>query len=236
MVKGQIETDNLPKTGYTKATPNFYMLNAGAMVENLAWTAGESGGAGKWSYDRIGATSGGNKLTLKNEYRQVQVDGVMAKTVGSDQIESTEGTFEINALELTSENFKRMLLAETVDDAEVKKLYPDTYDIIRPTEKIGATAYVKNLAYIGTVQGSELPIIIIMHNAICTSGLEIEPKDGEDIIIPMTFEARAGEDDIENAALPITILYPKGVGTDAAAGKQAAMNFSSDTSDLTDEE
>lgn len=202
---GKLETEKLPKTGYSKASPSFYMLNAGAIVENLEWDNETS----KWTYDRVGATSGGNKLTLKNEYRQVKVDGIMAKTVGSDQIESTEGTFEINALELTLENFKRMLLAEVVTDANELKKYPSTYEVIKPMEKIKESAYVKNLAYIGTIAGSNDPIIIIMHHAICTSGLELEPKDGEDIVIPMTFEVRAGEDDIENAALPITILYPK---------------------------
>lgn len=213
-------SEQLPRTGYTKQTPNLFLLGAGSIVENLEWDAETQ----KWSYDKIGATSGGNKLTLKNEYRQAQIDGVLAKTVGSDQIESTEGTFEINAIEFTAENFKRMLLAETVTDAEETAKYPDTYDVIKPKDRIDSSVYVKNLAYIGRVQGSNENIVVIMHNAICTSGLEIEPKDGEDNIIPMTFEARAGEDDIESASLPITILYPKDLNGTVAGRSMKQAN------------
>lgn len=198
----KITNENLPKTGYTSKTPDKFLLNAGAWVKNLEWVKEEE----KWSYDLIGATSDGSKLTMKNTYRQVPVDGIMTTPVGADMIEETEGTFELNMIEHTLENLKMTLLATS--EASDGTNYPEGYTVIKPKAKIEAADYIKNMAYIGTLSGSVKPIIIIIENAICTSGLELEPKDKAEAVYTATFEARTGADNLETQALPITILYP----------------------------
>lgn len=197
-------SENLPKTGYSKETPNFYLLNAGAWVKNLKWDKATS----KWSFDLIGATSGGSKITIKNTYRQVEVDGVFTTPVGSDMIEEAEATAELNFIEMTLENLKMILLADSSESGSGGD-FPPGYTIIKPKAKISTTDYVENMAYVGTLAGSNKPIIIIFHYAICTSGLEVEPKDKEEAIYSVTFEARTGADNLDTMALPVTILYPK---------------------------
>lgn len=198
-----ITSETLPKSGYTADTPKRYLLNAGALVKNLTWDSGES----KWSYDLLGATSGGSKLSLKNNLRQVEVDGVFATPVGGDMIESNEGTFEINVIEHTHDNIKIALFAD-VEDSDGTD-YPEGYDVITPKQKIETTDYIENLGYIGTISGSDKPIIIIMDYAICTSGLEVEVKDKAEAVYPLTFAARTPMDDVTTTSLPIKILMPK---------------------------
>lgn len=207
-----ITNENLPKTGYTKDTPNFYLLNAGAWVKNLTWDGTEN----KWTYDLIGATSGGSKITLKNTYRQVEVDGVFTTPVGADMIEEAEATAELNFIELTLENLKMILLADSQESAADGD-FPPGYTIIKPKAKIATTDYIENMAYVGTLSGSDKPIIIIFHYAICTSGLEVEPKDKEEAIYTVTFEARTGADNLDTMALPVTILYPEMTSVQAAS-------------------
>ncbi|MCH4167682.1 MAG: hypothetical protein LKF42_00385 [Streptococcaceae bacterium] len=198
-----ITSETLPKSGYTADTPKRYLLNAGALVRNLKW----DGATKKWTYDEFGATSGGSKLTLKNNLRQVEVDGVFTTPVGGDMIESSEGTFEVNVIEHTRDSVKMALFAESTESTGTD--FPEGYDVITPKQKIGTTDYVENLGYIGTISGSDKPIIIIMSNAICTSGLEIEVKDKSESVVTLTFEARTAAGDVSTTSLPVKILMPK---------------------------
>lgn len=211
-----ITSGTLPKSGYTKDTANSFLLNAGAWVKNLVWDKAES----KWSYELIGATSGGSKLTLKNNYRQVEVDGVFTTPVGADMIESAEGTAELKLIELTVNNLKMLLLAnaENSDGTD----YPEGYEVIKPKSKIEISDYVKNMAYIGTISGSDKPVIVIFDYAICTSGLEVEPQDKQEAVYTVTFEARVDAENIDTPALPVTILYPKIVPATGAAAPMSA--------------
>lgn len=203
-----VTSENLPTSGYTQNTADSFLLNAGAWVKDLKWDKEES----KWSYNLIGATSGGSKITLKNTYRQAEIDGVFTTPVGADSIESSEGTLELNLIEFTLETLKTVLLADSEDsDGDI---FPEGYSVIKSRARIKDTDYVKDLAYIGTVSGSNKPIIIILHQAICTSGLEIEPKDKAEAIYTVVYEARTAAGEVNDASLPITILYPDNANAD----------------------
>lgn len=198
-----ITSETLPKSGYTADTPKRYLLNAGALVRNLTWNSTDK----KWTYDLLGATSGGSKLSLKNNLRQVEVDGVFATPVGGDMIESSEGTFEVNVIEHTRDNVKMTLFADVEESDDTK--YPAGYDVITPKQKIEESDYIENLGYIGTISGSDKPVIIIFDYAICTSGLEFEVKDKAEAIYPLIFAARTPMDDATTTSLPVKILMPK---------------------------
>lgn len=196
-----INGTDLPKTGYTKDTPKRFQLNAGALLTNLEYKEE------KWVGNLLGATSGGSNISLVNTYRQAEIDGVFTATVGSDSIESSEGKFEVNMIEWTADNLRMALLADKVDSDG--KTYPDGYEVITTRREVKETDYLKNLAYVGTITGSEKPIIIIMHHAFPTGGLEFEPQDKQEGIYKLTFEARAAAEDVNNTSIPVTILFPK---------------------------
>ena len=201
-----ITSANLPKTGYTKDTPNSFLLNAGAWVKNLKWVPGVGEEPGTWNYDLIGATSDGSKITTKYTFRQVQVDGVFTTPVGADMIEEAEALAELNLIEFTLANLKMMLIATSEVSDGTK--YPTGYEVVTPGSQVEISHYVENMAYVGTISGSNKPVIIIFDYAICTSGLEVEPKDKSEAVYPVTFEARTGADNIDRMGLPIKILYP----------------------------
>lgn len=214
------EYEKLPKTGYTKDTPQRFQLNAGALLENLTWVKDLEGASGKWSGDLIGATSGGSSISLVNTFRQAEIDGIFTAVVGGDSIESSEGKFEVNMIEWTANNLKRALLADvnTSDGTE----YPEGYEVITTRREVKSTDYIENLAYVGTITGSNNPIIIIMHHAFPTGGLEFEPKDKQEGIYKLVFEARASADNANDTSLPVTILFPN--ATDGVSGFAAQGN------------
>lgn len=199
---------DLPKTGYTKDSAKGFLLNAGALLKNLTFKEG------KWSGDLLGATSGGSSISLVNTFRQPEIDGVFTTPVGADSIETSEGKFEVNMIEWTAENIKIAILGE------IKKSdgtdFPDGYDVITTRRKVEESDYIENLAYVGTISGSEKPVIIIMHHSIVTSGLEFEPQDKQEGIYKMVFEARSGADEVNDTSLPITILFPTATAAEGA--------------------
>lgn len=193
---------NLPKSGYRDDSGKHFLLNAGAVVRDLSWSA-ESG----WNYEEFGATSGGSSLSLVNTLRQMEIDGVFATPVGGDMIETSEGTIELNLLEFTRDNLRSALIAShTASDGTE---FPEGYDVIRPNTRVSESDYIKNLAYIGTYGKSELPIIVIFDYAICTSGLEFEPQDNNDNTMSMTFSARTDPSKIDDSSLPVRVLLPR---------------------------
>jgi len=195
--------NKLPKSGYSKGSADNFVLNAGAVVRDLKWDSAEG-----WTYEKFGASSGGSTLTLNNTLRQMEIDGVFATPVGGDVIETSEGTIELNLLEFTRKNIQSALIAdfEASDGTE----YPEGYDVIKPSRQVEADHYIKNLAYIGTLSGSDLPIIVIFDYAICTSGLEFSPQDNNDNTFSMTFSARTDAENVEDTSLPVRILVPQG--------------------------
>lgn len=93
------------KTGYTQSTPQHFLTNAGAVYKNLTWNSVSR----KWEGELLGATSGGNKLTVEQNYRTVEIDGVFTAAVGQKVLESQGAKLEINMKEITAENLRMSL-------------------------------------------------------------------------------------------------------------------------------
>lgn len=190
------------KTGYTKNTPKSYIVDAGAVYANLTWDKTTS----KWQGDPLGATSDGNKLTITREFREVEVDGVKSKAKGLKILQSQDAELEVNVKELTAENIARAIGA-TITQGDGTTA-PANYKIITSGGAIKDSDYLTNIALVGTVSGTNDPIIVVLDNALCTSGLEMELKDDDEAVVTMTFEAHANQDQVENLALPARIYYP----------------------------
>ena len=197
-----VTSENLPKTGYNLNSSKHFLLNAGAVVKNLTWSA-----EGGWTYEEFGATSGGSSLTLNNTLRQMEIDGLFNTPVGGDQIEASEGTMELNLLEFTAENIQHAVLGE-VEPSDGTE-FPEGYDVVTPSSRVTDANYIKNLAYVGTYGDSELPLIVIFDYAIVTEGLEFEPAQNEDNTMTMTFSARTAPENVSTSSLPVRVLVPQ---------------------------
>ena len=195
------------RTGYSANTPKHYLINAGAIYKNLEWNAtGGEGGKGQWEGELLGATAGGNKVTIEQNYRVIEIDGVFTPAVGQKILESQTAKLETNVKELTAENIRLSINGKIADSDGVDT--PTGYKVISGKAKLENTDYIKNLGIVGTMSGTDDPIIIIIDNALCTSGLDFETKDNDEAVISMTFEAHANEGQVDDLSLPCRIYFP----------------------------
>lgn len=159
---------------------------------------------GAWTDDEehvLGATNGGNKLSIVPEITPIEVDGAVVEIKGLNQKTGETGTLEVNLAQHTVESIKRAIIGKEVDSL-IKG-----YTQIQTKSLIELSDYLDNIAYVGTMtDGTE--IIAIMENAICSSGLELEGKNKETSVVATTFKSTADFESGVYDTLPIYIFYP----------------------------
>lgn len=191
--------DELKNHGVTASTPKNIMLGAGTVHKNFKFDKQTK----KWNFAEsiIGATSGGNKLSIIPEIKTVEVDGALVKVKGLDFKQGETAKLETNLVEITADLLKMTVIGELVEsDIE-------GYDLIESKADIEAGDYFDNIAFVGK-KTDGTPIIVILDNAICTSGFEGEGKNKENTVVKCTFEC--SQDTEGNLAkLPYHIYYPK---------------------------
>ena len=186
------------KTGVSTNTPKNILFGAGTIHKGLKYESGSG-----WNFDSsiIGATSGGSKLTITPEVTTIEADGTMVKVKGLDVKTGEVANMEINFLELNKEIISQAIIG-TVNTSE-----DANYDLIESKANIETGDYLENIAFVGkTVEGKD--VIVILDNALCTSGFELEGKHKEAGVVTLTFECSANLDsDLDT--LPYHIYYPK---------------------------
>ena len=185
------------KTGVTSTTPDKILFGAGTIHKNLKYSTN----AWNFSNSIVGATSGGSKFSIKPEITDVSVDGALVATKGLRVKTGETATMEINFVELTKDVIKAGTLgAEGSSD-------DSAFDVIEAKAAIDDSDYWENIAFVGkTVSGKD--VIVIMDNALCTSGMEAEGKDKEGSVMAYTFECHADiTSDLDT--LPWHIYWPK---------------------------
>lgn len=188
------------KHGVNTTTPDNILLGAGTIHKNLTWDSGEK----KWTGDIIGATSGGNSVEIKGEILDIELDGALVKVKGLAVMQGGTATMEVNFAELSADVIKLgMISEEGASDAE-------GYTMIQTKANISEGDYVQNFAFVGKTANDKKDIIVILENALCTSGLKIEGKAKENAVIKLTLEAYA-ENEGNLDRVPVKIYYPAAV-------------------------
>ncbi|EOZ2853474.1 hypothetical protein ACQQ4G_003142 [Listeria monocytogenes] len=185
------------KHGVTTNTPKNIVLGAGTIHKGLKLEGTT------WNFDStlIGATSGGSKLTITPEITSIEADGALVRTKGLDVKTGEVATLEVNFLELSKEVIKQAVIGTDGTSSDT------SYDLIESKAKIEAGDYLENIAFVGqTVEGKN--IIVILDNALCTSGFELEGKNKEAGVATLTFEC-AADVTADLDTLPYHIYYPK---------------------------
>jgi len=177
--------------GFTANTLKNLLVDAGAIYKdyNLPTEA------------LIGATSNGNEFDITPKTYDVKVDGLKGSVKGLTQIISTDVTLKVNMLEITTDTLKMALMADvdTTSDAN--------YDIITGRTTILDTDYIENIALVGKISGSANPIVIILKNALSSTGIKFSNKDSSSNVLPITFTANI--DPNAPADSVFEIHYPK---------------------------
>ncbi len=187
-----INTNGITTTGFNEKTMDHLLLDAGAVYKNF----------GLPDQMILGATSGGNEFDAKAKIRQIQVDGVKAANAkGMEVIDSVTTTLKCTFIEISKEILAAALIANIDVDSD------PNYDIITGKTVIEDSDYIQNIAWVGTLSGSNKPVIILIENALCLDGLSVKTADSKDNTLPVTFTAHA--DPTNPKALPYAIYYPK---------------------------
>lgn len=195
------------KTQETETTIQIRKLNPGVSFIGLEKDYEPAVGdyvVGAWTDDEdhvLGATNGGNKLSIIPEITPIEVDGAVVEIKGLNQKTGETGTLEANLAQHTIESIKRAIVGKEVDSL-IKG-----YTQIQTKSLIELSDYMDNIAYVGTMtDGTE--IIAIMENVICSSGLELEGKNKETSVVKTTFKSTADFESGVYDTLPIYIFYP----------------------------
>jgi len=178
--------------GYNALTPLNLLIDAGAVYKNYGIVSKEK---------LISATSGGNKFTVKIDFRDIKCDGVKGDAKGLKKITKVTVTLATNLLEVTTETLAMILLGE------VDTTSNSDYDIITGKTYIADEDYLENVAIVGTISGSGKPVIVIVKNALSTDGLKFEAKDDDDNVLPVEFTGHIDPD--SPTELPYEVRYPK---------------------------
>lgn len=187
----------LKKSGITEKTPKSLMLGAGTIYKNLAWDTTQKA----WNGTVFGATSGGNKFTLTPKIITIDVDGATVETKGLTQKQGETAQLDINLVEISPESLKLAMIGEEVASEAVGFTKLATKSVIEDED------YIDNIAFVG-FRADDTPIIIIMENALCTSGLELSGANKEATVIPVTFKPYADNEGDIFDRLPVYIYYP----------------------------
>ena len=189
------------KTYYTRSgtEPNYTYSSVPSPSANTLSQYYEDEGHWNGSETCIGATQGGSKLSIVPEIKRIEADGAMVAVQGLDVKTGEKATMEINMLELSAEMIKSSVVGTSSSNTE--------YDIIESKPLLEVGDYYENIAFVGkNLEGKN--IVVILDNALCTSGFESEGKHKEAGVGKFTFECYADiESDLDS--LPYHIYYPK---------------------------
>lgn len=156
-----------------------------------------------WNFDAscVGATKGGSSVAIIPEFYSVEPDGSTVAIKDFKRKVGETAKLEVNFLELTADLIKSAVVGANGTSTDT------TYDVIESKDAIEEGDYWENIAFVGETLDGET-IIVILDNALCTSGLTLEGKNKEESVGKYTFECHADADE-SLTTLPYHIYYPK---------------------------
>ncbi|WP_259455592.1 chitobiase/beta-hexosaminidase C-terminal domain-containing protein [Bacillus sp. PK3_68] len=177
------------------------MIGPGLITKNFDLSVFKPEDRSTWG-ELLGATKGGNEVSVDTEWHKVDVDGALGSVEGMEWLTKAEAKLSTNILEMTPENLQLKLPAFDIAS------HDENYNIIRHTGSIAPTGST-TLALFGAITGKSIPVVIVLENARCTDSFNLPFGNGkDDVVLKAEFEARYAED--EMTRIPFYILYPKG--------------------------
>lgn len=166
------------RTGVTATTVEQFLIGPGAVYKN--WTDLATPGT------LLGATIGGNQVTITREYHVPELDGALGPVKGTRRLIREVPVVVANLVEITKENLMLALAGAT--SADHPAVTP-THDLITSTGEIADLDYLTNIAIVGQKAGTDKPIVFLIENALSTEPVEINLGTGrdDDVVLQTTF-------------------------------------------------
>ena len=186
--------------GITSETVKNIQFGAGTIHKGLKYTEGTG-----WNFEEscVGATKGGSSVKIVPEFYTVQPDGSSVAVKDFKRKIGEKAEMEVNLLELNAD----MLKASVIGKDSICNI--EGMSLIESKDAIASGDYWENIAFVGETLDNK-NIIVILPNALCTSGLTIEGKNGEENVGKFTFECH-GDASESLTTLPYKIYYPTAV-------------------------
>ena len=204
-------------TGYTpvrKATFDKLQLDEGIFLENFDYSAIKTVEALKAAIAEaiqagtglLGATRGGGSFEATPTVRQIEVDGLRYPIVGSTRIDMWTIKLRGTLVEITPENFDRVLATSEIapgDGMTKLKLRTDVQE----------GDYIKSLCWIGAT--SKGAMLIKLDNALNINGATFTFTDKGEGTLPFEFQAHLSDVEAQEYA-PVEIIFLDGAAAAAA--------------------
>jgi hypothetical protein len=190
-------------TGYTAETPKSLLLDAGAFFKNFyvgTDTFTSAVAAGKL----LGATQGGGNFSAIPTIRPIEIDGIPGTAKGLEMIDEWVVNLAANLKEVKKATIQAALASSAVDTSTSAD-----YDIITANTAIALTDYIDNITWVGTLSGTNEPVIIQVYNALNTNGLTLNVADKSEAVLALTFKGHYTDTDVDTP--PFKIYYPKAI-------------------------
>lgn len=191
-------------TGVTANTAKHLQLDAGAFFKNFDPATDTFASA---SSKLIGATAGGGSFAAIPTIRRIEVDGLKGATKGYEALDEWQVTLTANVKELTVGALE--LALTTGSHTSVKSPSSEAsnnYEKIVAANDIADSNYNTNVTWVGRLSGSNLPIIIVVKNALATNGLMLTTADKSEGVVAMTLTGHYTVSDLDTP--PFEIYYP----------------------------
>ncbi len=190
------------QVSFNENTSKNYIINAATIYTNLTHSAGTG-----FEGEPHGATSGGVSLSVEIEYRDVEIDGAGYTPVkGNKILQRAEATATGNVKEIIAETIRRSLNGTITEATEGEA--PTGYKVVTPKAKLDDTDYLTNVAIVGTLSGTDEPVVAVLDNAICTSGLTMETADDDEAVIEQVYQATADHGQLAKREIPFRMFFP----------------------------
>ena len=150
----------------------------------------------------LGVTRGGGTFNVTREIRQPEVDGMRYNFVGADFVDSADAYLSGTLLEVTPENFKRLLGTGDVDTAVASRTIVTMHTAIKNSD------YISSLCWIGDLADGRL-VLIDLKNAFNTADFSLTFTDKGEGTMTFEFHARQSNvDDYDDAPFKVVFLDP----------------------------
>lgn len=180
----------------TENTPGSILFGMGTIRTGLALnkTTGEITSQGTV----MGATNGGGKFSVKPNMVPLSFDQKSVAVEGGFVKDGEEATMEFSLTEIKAEDIEKFVIGESAKGTDCR--------IVTSAESILPAHYYSGLAFVGRTAAGK-PVIVLFDKAICTSGLEVEAKKGEQASPTVSFSC-VGDIASPDNTLPYTVVWP----------------------------
>lgn len=169
-------------SGFTENTSKNLLLDAGAFFKNFD-VKNDTFATAVTAKKLLGATKGGGEFNAKPTVRAIEVDGVKGEAKGLKVVDDWAVSIKASVIEVTSDVIVAALGMATSATASEKT----GYNKITGNSSIADTDYIDNITWVGTLTGSEDPVIIQVYNALSTEGLSLKVEQKNNATVELSF-------------------------------------------------